>query len=146
MAYNGDMNVDHDLELDVDKIEELGRRRESENLRFRSYLKGQESDKIDRIVHRLNQEISERIDCTTCGNCCRELKPCITDKDIDRLSKGLELAKDNIESDRPEDCRSFPHLHKESFISRLWGVIDNYSICPIVFNVFERLKIELNFR
>lgn len=44
---------------------------------------------------------------------------------------------------RPEDCRSFPHLHKKDFVSRLWGVVENYAICPIVFNVYERLKSEL---
>jgi hypothetical protein len=44
---------------------------------------------------------------------------------------------------RPEVCRSFPHLHKEDFVSRLWRVVENYEICPIVFNVYERLKMEL---
>jgi len=44
---------------------------------------------------------------------------------------------------RLKDCEDYPHLHKEGFMFRLWGVIDNYSICPIVFNVFERLKEEL---
>jgi len=44
---------------------------------------------------------------------------------------------------RPKDCQSFPHLHKPEFRSRLWGVIDNYATCPIVFNVYEKLKIEL---
>lgn len=44
---------------------------------------------------------------------------------------------------RPQDCRSFPHLHKNDFLSRLMSVIGNYAICPIVFNVYERLKDEL---
>ena len=44
---------------------------------------------------------------------------------------------------RPKDCRSYPHLHKDNFTSRLWGVISNYSICPIVFNTYEQLKAEL---
>ena len=44
---------------------------------------------------------------------------------------------------RPDDCRSFPHLQKREFRSRLMGVIENCSICPIVYNVFERLKLEL---
>ncbi len=44
---------------------------------------------------------------------------------------------------RPEDCRSFPHLHKEHFVSRLFGVTVSYSVCPIVFNVYEQLKIRL---
>ena len=44
---------------------------------------------------------------------------------------------------RPKDCRSYPHLHKEGFTSRLLGVIKNYGVCPIVFNVYERIKTEL---
>lgn len=43
----------------------------------------------------------------------------------------------------PKACASYPHLHKDEFVFRLWGVVDNYSICPIVFNVYERLKKEL---
>lgn len=44
---------------------------------------------------------------------------------------------------RPDDCRSFPHLHKEEFVFRLVQAVENCWICPIAFNVFERLKIEL---
>lgn len=47
---------------------------------------------------------------------------------------------------RPKDCRSYPHLHKMNFNSRLMGVIDNCSICPIVFNVYEFLKNKLWYR
>ena len=44
---------------------------------------------------------------------------------------------------RPDDCRSFPHLHKAGFVFRLIQAVQNCSICPIAFNVFERLKDEL---
>ena len=44
---------------------------------------------------------------------------------------------------RPGDCRSFPHLHKEEFVFRLIQAVENCSICPIVFNVIERLKDDL---
>lgn len=44
---------------------------------------------------------------------------------------------------RPRDCREYPHLQKEEFVFRLMGVISNYEICPIVFNVYEQLKTEL---
>ena len=44
---------------------------------------------------------------------------------------------------RPEDCRSFPHLHKEEFVFRLIQAVQNCAVCPIVFHVFERLKDEL---
>ena len=46
---------------------------------------------------------------------------------------------------RPEVCKSYPHLHKKEFIFRLWGVVENYSICPIVFNVYEQLKVKLRY-
>jgi Fe-S-cluster containining protein len=44
---------------------------------------------------------------------------------------------------RPKDCRSYPHLQKVGFSSRLIDIINNYAICPIVFNVYEQLKIEI---
>jgi hypothetical protein len=47
---------------------------------------------------------------------------------------------------RQSDCRSFPHLHKKGFTTRLIDILQNYSICPIVFNVYEQLKIEMRFR
>lgn len=46
---------------------------------------------------------------------------------------------------RPRDCRDYPHLHKRMFSSRLINVIENCSICPIVFNVFESLKNEISY-
>ena len=129
-------------------------------------------EEVDKIVHRLNEEISSKIDCKTCANCCNTVLPVLNEKDIEKLSKGLRipiaqvnskyltkeedeitfnktpcpLLKDNLFSyydSRPKDCVSYPHLHKEGFVFRLFGVIDNYSVCPIVFNVFERLKAEI---
>ncbi len=41
---------------------------------------------------------------------------------------------------RPKECKEYPHLHKNEFSSRLFGVVSNYRICPIVFNVYEQLK------
>lgn len=43
---------------------------------------------------------------------------------------------------RPKACVSYPYLTKDRFTSRLGKVIYNYSICPIVFNVYEDLKEE----
>lgn len=169
------MAIYKNIETEIDKIEKLGKLREKENVEFRIYLKGQDPDKIDEIIHRLNVEISKQIDCTSCGNCCMKLTPAITELDIKSLSRRLNLEPQQIKedylemaegeqyfknlpcsflkekkctiyNDRPEACSSYPHLHKKKFTSRLWGVIDNYSICPIVFNVFENLKTELNYK
>ena len=44
---------------------------------------------------------------------------------------------------RPEVCRSFPNLHKREFVFRLIQVVENCSVCPIVYNVMEGLKLHL---
>jgi len=55
----------------------------------------------------------------------------------------LKSNRCSIYSRRPKACRSYPHLHKEGFVSRLWGVVDNCAVCPIAFNVYEHLKVVL---
>ena len=51
-----------------------------------------------------------------------------------------------LQDARPDGCHTFPHLAKNDFTYRLHGVIENYAICPIVFNVFERLKTEYGWK
>jgi Fe-S-cluster containining protein len=161
---------------DLSMIKQLGEKNEKVNYRFRSFLKSKDSDRLDRSVKGLYQFYSSRIDCTKCGNCCTILKPIIqnadikslapitnksdqdfkidftvTDEDGDMYFKDSPCAflrdkKCTVYDSRPESCRSYPFLDKEEFLSRLLGVIDNYSICPIVFNVYEDLKYKFHFR
>jgi Fe-S-cluster containining protein len=161
---------------DLDTINHLGEQNKDVNFRFRSFLKSKDEDRLDRTVKDLFNFYSSKIDCTQCGNCCTVLKPIIqnadiktlapltnksdqdfkidytvTDEDGDMHFKDLPCPflldkKCTVYDSRPEDCRSYPHLHKEEFLSRLFGVIDNYSICPIVFNVYEDLKYKFHFR
>jgi uncharacterized protein len=164
------------LQTDPKIVEKLAEEREDENWRFRSFLKGVdlEIEELDAIVREHYDAISNRIDCCTCGNCCRMALPVLDASDIARLAAGLKLPEaetinrylvrnENEEAmtfnekpcpllsnnrcvaykSRPDNCRSFPHLHKEGFVFRLMGVVGNASICPIVFNVLELLKDEL---
>lgn len=162
--------------IDLDTIKHFGAKNENVNYRFRSYLKSKDSDRLDITVQELFQFYSSHIDCTKCGNCCVLLKPLIKNNDIRALAPlinksiqdfkrdyividddgdmhfkelpcpFLENNKCSVYNSRPDDCRSYPHLHKQDFLSRLFGVIDNYSICPIVFNVYEELKEKFHFR
>ena len=52
----------------------------------------------------------------------------------------------SIYENRPDVCRSFPHLEQPEFTSQLMGVIDNVAVCPIAFNAFEELKAKLAWR
>lgn len=129
-----------------------------------------EIEELDSIVHKLYDHVSKEIDCTKCANCCKQIKVILSLKDISGLQKGTGLSKQQFETKfikkgkngdysfkktpcpflkdnlctqydfRPYACRSFPHIHKEEFIFRLIDVVNNISICPIVFNVYEKLK------
>ena len=160
------------METDLESIKKIAKEKEDENWSFRTFLKGFDKN-LDSIVHRLFKEISDHVDCTACGNCCREIQPILKDNDIIELSKALNIPIEQFESrfvgkdddgdkvlkqnpcpflqgnkctqyeSRPSDCISYPHLQKKHFASRLIGVINNYSVCPIVFNVYEELKRNL---
>lgn len=47
--------------------------------------------KIDSIVNRLYREISLKIDCRTCANCCKEIQPVLEQEDIAKLAEGLGI-------------------------------------------------------
>jgi len=132
-----------------------------------------EVEELDAIVHRHFEDVASRIDCCACGNCCRLLLPTLDDADVSRLAEGLATTSDEIVSQyltrnengdltfnrrpcpfltgnrcrvyeyRPEACRSYPHLQKADFVFRLVQAVSNCSVCPISFNVYERLKDEL---
>jgi uncharacterized protein len=58
----------------------------------------------------------------------------------------LENNKCTIYENRPNDCRQYPYLYDPEFTSRTTGMIERTYTCPIVFEVFEELKAQLNFR
>jgi len=164
------------IEKDIKRIKELAAKKEDENWRFRSFLKGVDLSvgELDAIVHRHNDEVSRQIDCGACGNCCKTILPTLSSDDINRLARELDTSTEDfisryliptehgdehtfngtpcpllsgkkctVHAARPDACRSYPHLQKEDFVFRLIQAVDNCSICPIVYNVFERLKDEL---
>jgi len=78
---------------EIDLIRRLSKKREEENWGFRSFLKSCEIPprKIDLIAHHVYKHVVQRIDCTQCGNCCKEIEPVLTAEDISTCSKGLKL-------------------------------------------------------
>ena len=44
---------------------------------------------------------------------------------------------------RPDVCRAYPTLYKEDFIRNIGITFSNCSVCPIVYNVYERVKMEI---
>jgi uncharacterized protein len=130
---------------------------------------------VDRLFHSLFVLVSKQINCTVCANCCKVVTPVFRQKEAFTLAKYKNISIDSFINeylctdddsdlilkklpctflsnnkcicyeDRPFDCRSFPHLHKKDCSSRLLNIIYFYSFCPIVYNVIELLKKEINF-
>lgn len=149
------------LELNIKTIEQIARLKKDENISFGIYLKNQDFEKIDEIVHRLYEDITPRINCLDCANCCFNLRPIATDEELSKFvepeniekfkylksfsCKNIRDKKCMVYAERPEECRSYPYLHRNKFVTRMHEVLQNYEICPIVFNVFELLKKELGW-
>lgn len=158
---------------DLALIQQAAVSNESDNDRFIGFLKQQDGELIDGLVHQLNDEVSAAIDCTLCGNCCRSLMINVDPEEAAALSVHLKIPlsalkaqcieesqqgqlvintipctflknnKCSIYTHRFHECREFPHLHKPNFTRRLFGTFMHYGRCPIIFNVIEELKIAL---
>ena len=50
-----------------------------------------------------------------------------------------------IYDQRPASCIDFPHLSKGNFKFRFDSIMANYAICPIVYNIVEKLKEQVQF-
>ena len=79
------------METDLIKIKNLSKEREDENWYFRTFLKGYDIKDLDSIVHELFKQVSEVMDCTSCGNCCKVMQPILKKKDIIKLAKSLNI-------------------------------------------------------
>jgi uncharacterized protein len=47
---------------------------------------------------------------------------------------------------RPASCRNYPYLDRPKFTARTLGMIGRLSECPVVFEVWEKLKHTTRFR
>ncbi|HSH05763.1 MAG TPA: YkgJ family cysteine cluster protein [Anaerolineae bacterium] len=132
-------------------------------------------DKLDAIVHKITAEVTAEINCRECARCCRGLNVYLDEKefiplaasqqmDISDFTQQFILTDEendpyipapcplldgndcSIYESRPKECQTYPYLMKERFRRRLFGVLANFEICPIVFVTVQRLKKELRYR
>ncbi|AEF93170.1 protein of unknown function UPF0153 [Desulfotomaculum nigrificans CO-1-SRB] len=155
--------------LAPDKLKEKFKKVSKENWLFRTFLKGQEPDELDRLVNEMHKELFSKMDCVACSNCCKTIVPVLKNDDILRIANHLELSADEFKKNylkemdgkwvigarpcpflkkqgceiydyRPENCKEYPYTHKNEIVFRLINLVENCEVCPIVFEIFERLK------
>ena len=164
------------LITDPEEVWRLAREKGDENWAFRAWIKaefGFDDPRLMPVVIRLAEEITAQIDCTACGNCCRQLGTALQPGDAPRLAQALgidvaTLTRTYLTADemgegqvlppcpwlegnrctvydaRPSTCREYPSLHNDIRASSLQRLGDA-SLCPVVYNLFEALKVELGW-
>jgi hypothetical protein len=166
--------IDH-IETNLLTISSLSIAREHENERFKMFLQQIDGGQIDSKVLELNHNITPKIDCTQCGNCCKSLMITVSDEEANVLSSALNQTRENFDEqylekgsnglmlintipctflsdnkctvyeNRFAGCREFPAMHLPNFKQRLFTSFMHYNRCPIIFNVIEQLKDVLAF-
>lgn len=152
------------------------KKRENENLRFRSFLKSHaDEDELDRHFWELHQKLFAGYDCCRCGNCCRAFSTTLSDEEITAIAKCLSLerqefitrflvestggwelqapcrflgidGKCQIQDCKPAECKGFPYTDRPERLWSLYSILSAAEVCPVVFEILERLKDLYHFR
>jgi hypothetical protein len=86
------------MPIDLIKLPILAKAKEDENWRFGTFLKGcdMEPEELDRLVAKITRRVWAGIDCTKCANCCKTVRPTMSDEEVDRLAKRLGARREEF--------------------------------------------------
>ena len=51
-----------------------------------------------------------------------------------------------IQDCKPDDCEEFPYTDFPDRLSSMYSIIEHAEVCPVVFEILERLKVMYRFR
>ncbi len=75
------------MKIDLEEIKEEAKRKRKERIKFIKSNKNKKEIQLDNLFKEKHDEVFEEIDCLSCSNCCKNVGPLFTDKDINRISK-----------------------------------------------------------
>lgn len=77
--------------MDLEKFNQLAKKRAPENKKFLQRLKVKDARKVDDAFHATHDAVFEEVNCLTCANCCKTTSPIFYPTDIERVSKSLRM-------------------------------------------------------
>ena len=67
-------------------------------------------------------------------------------RNISRVIFCRKMETVNLGDCKPDSCKKYPYTDQPERLCSLLGMLDTISICPVVFEIFERLKKEYGFK
>lgn len=109
------------------------KKKEDENFKFRSFLKGNaDEEELD------EQFVDIFLEKEECGlGYHTKHMPC------DFLQ---EDGSCKLGDCKPDSCKKYPYTDQPERLWSLLGMLDTITICPVAFEIFERLKKEYGFK
>ncbi len=83
------------------QLRQMAETKTHENFKFRHFLKHHPSlasEEIDKVVFQIAEQVWKRVDCTACGNCCREVATTMNEKEVGRLAMHLRVSNEEFTS------------------------------------------------
>lgn len=133
-------------------------------------------DELDEQFLKLHNELFKEYDCSKCRNCCKEYTVSFEENEIEQVYKLLGITKEEfmdkyieetvagydlkekpccflaengaceIEECKPEGCKGYPFTNEPERLFSLLSIVEFSSVCPIVFEMLERLKKIYGFK
>lgn len=124
----------------------------------------------------LHNELFSTYDCNSCRNCCKKYEATFDEAEILEAANFLDmtvesfkekyiidafgeyqinakpchfLLEDNscaIEPHKPDSCKQYPYTNQPERMSSLLSIVESSRVCPVVFEMIERLKMIYDFR
>lgn len=133
-------------------------------------------DELDKQFLKLHNELFVTYDCSKCRNCCREYSASFEKSELAIVANFLNISEKEfmdkyiqvefceyqlkkapccflkedgrceIETCKPQSCIGYPFTDQPERLFSLISIIESASVCPVVFEMIERLKIEYGFK
>ena len=75
------------MKIDLEEVKQEAKRKRKARIKFIERSKNKKEIQLDHLFKVKHDEVFKEINCLSCSNCCKNVGPLFTDKDIERISK-----------------------------------------------------------